>query len=870
MKKFIGLILIQAVVIGSIFGQNSFKKLYGINNMDIEVGPDDCVVSTSDGGYAFVASPEDDYGTGAQFGLIVKTDNYGNIQWSKRCESFQYDPKFHEILQTNDGGYLISGFENGVSHVLKFDNNGNLLWWKEYQWNDRWNLLELNDGSIILSSRNYSNKIIKLDSFGNEIWANEITTPYVYLSGINHTIDNHLVISGRYLSSISPALSSSFVSKLDYSGNVIWSNFYTYTSNISFETITPISDSGFVATGNYGNNDLIVKLDKYGDTVKAINQSFSQYNSPIENNNGELIFVSSENFATVVFKTDSALNLEWCKEILTVDSLASSQTIVWGVPHHANNGGFIVSSEQMSDFGWECLGLYKFDENGEICLSNFPNYSLSFNSISIFPNPFTIAFSPFNTNPITQAWNIINITVDVKEPSVLTPDLCLISVDSTSTQNKVVWEKPITQAIDSFMVYREFGTGNYGVVGSVPYDSLSQFYDNTVGVNPNITSYRYKISAVDTCGNESQLSDFHETMHLSTNLAPNGNVNLIWDAYEGFPVTYYRILRDSTFSNNWEVLDSVSNNVFIWTDINPPTNGADYVIDVIAPFGCTSTKAQDHNSTRSNRANILGGGVSPGANFTANYTQINSGGTIDFLDQSINNPTSWTWQFPGGSPAFSTQQHPSGIAYNTVGMYDVTLIVSNANGIDTLVKTNYIEVLAGGGGSAPDCDFLTSATQVPEGTPVDFLDLTLNSPTSWTWLFPGGNPAFSTDQSPIDIYYNVAGIYDVTLIASNGNGNDTLVKTNYIEVISTIGVQEYKEGQVSIYPNPANDRLNVELQQIELPCFFALKDMQGRTVYSTVVNSKKMEVDLSAYSKGIYLIRINNDNFSRELKLVKE
>ena len=870
MKKFIGLILIQVVILGSVFGQNSFKKLYTINNMDIEVDPNDCVVSTYDGGYAFVASPKDYDGTGQSFGLFVKIDDKGNIQWSKRCESFNYNPEFNEILQTNDGGYLIAGYESGVSHVLKFDNNGNLLWWKEYQWNDRWNLLELNDGSIILSSRGYSNKIIKLDPFGNEIWANEITTPYVYLLGMNHTIDNHLVISGRYLSSISPALNSSFVSKLDYSGNVIWSNFYTYTSNITFETITPLSDSGFVATGSYGFNDLIVKLNEYGDTIKAINSNIDQNNSPIENNNGELFFVSSESFATVIYKTDSALNLEWSKEILTIDPLASPQNINLAVPHQTNNDGFIVSSRQYSDFGWRGFGLYKFDENVEICFSNFPNYSLSFNNISISPSPFTITFSPFNTNPITQAWNIINIYVDVKEPSAITPDLCLISVDSTSTQNKVVWEKPITQAIDSFMVYREFGTGNYGVVGSVPYDSLSQFYDNTVGVNPNITSYRYKISAVDTCGNESQLSDFHETMHLSTNLAPNGDINLIWDAYEGFPVTYYRILRDSTFSNNWEVLDSVSNNVFIWTDINPPTNGADYVIDVIAPFGCTSTKAQDHNSTRSNRANILGGGVSPGANFTANFTQINIGGTLDFLDQSINNPTSWTWQFPGGSPAFSTQQNPSGITYNTVGLYDVTLIVSNANGLDTLVKTNYIEVLAGSGGSAPACDFLASATQVPEGTPVDFLDLTLNSPTSWTWLFPGGNPAFSTDQSPIDIYYNTAGTYDVTLITSNGNGTDTLVKTNYIEVVSTIGVQEYKEGQVRVYPNPANDRLTVELTQIELPCFFALKDMQGRTVYNTVVNAEKLEIDLSTYAKGIYLIRVNNDNFSRELKLVKQ
>ena len=537
----------------------------------------------------------------------------------------------------------------------------------------------------------------------------------------------------------------------------------------------------------------------------------------------------------------------------------------------SSDGGFLIGFEENNPSQFWTFSISKFNSDGVVCGEtpiDITIQSANTNTVIGFGTGLNNGSETIINNSL-----ILETNLDFTESTqfqITPPPICLISVDSTSTKNKVVWEKPITQAIDSFMVYREFGTGNYGVVGSVPYDSLTQFYDNTVGVNPNITSYRYKISAIDTCGNESQLSDFHETMHLSINLAPNGDINLIWDAYEGFPVTYYRILRDSTFSNNWEVLDSVSNNVFIWTDINPPTNGADYVIDVIAPFGCTSTKAQDHNSTRSNRSNILGGGVSPGANFTANFTQINTGGTIDFLDQSINNPTSWTWQFPGGSPAFSTQQNPSGIAYNTIGLYDVTLVISNAYGIDTLVKTNYIEVLSGGGGSAPACDFIASATQVPEGTPVDYLDLSLNGPTSWTWLLPGGSPAFSTVQDPVGINYNTAGTYDVTLITENVNGTDTLVKTAYIEVTSSIGVQEYKEGQVSIYPNPANDRLTVELTQIELPCFFALKDMQGRTVYSTVVNSEKLEIDLSAYAKGIYLIRVNNDNFSRELKLVKQ
>jgi hypothetical protein len=58
---------------------------------------------------------------------------------------------------------------------------------------------------------------------------------------------------------------------------------------------------------------------------------------------------------------------------------------------------------------------------------------------------------------------------------------------------------------------------------------------------------------------------------------------LIWDEYEGFPILYYYILRDSTSTGNWEVLDSLSSNNFIYTNLNPPINGVNYVIEVLPP-----------------------------------------------------------------------------------------------------------------------------------------------------------------------------------------------------------------------------------------------------------------------------------------------
>lgn len=81
----------------------------------------------------------------------------------------------------------------------------------------------------------------------------------------------------------------------------------------------------------------------------------------------------------------------------------------------------------------------------------------------------------------------------------------------------------------------------------------------------------------------------------------------------------------------------------------------------------------------------------PKANFVALTTTICTGGSVIFNSNSLNNPTSLNWTFQGGTPASSTAANPT-VVYNSVGVYDVTLIVTNANGSDTLNILAYINV----------------------------------------------------------------------------------------------------------------------------------------------------------------------------------
>ena len=78
-------------------------------------------------------------------------------------------------------------------------------------------------------------------------------------------------------------------------------------------------------------------------------------------------------------------------------------------------------------------------------------------------------------------------------------------------------------------------------------------------------------------------------------------------------------------------------------------------------------------------------------------------------------------------------------------------------------------------------DFVTLTPQVCLEGIVYFIDRSLNSATSWQWLFPGGMPATSTLQNPT-ITYDTLGTFSVTLIATNANGSDTLFLENYVQV----------------------------------------------------------------------------------------
>lgn len=125
-----------------------------------------------------------------------------------------------------------------------------------------------------------------------------------------------------------------------------------------------------------------------------------------------------------------------------------------------------------------------------------------------------------------------------------------------------------------------------------------------------------------------------------------------------------------------------------WTNI-PGQNDDSLVHIVVSPKYLRASVSYGNCDPYFSDTLYINNGLIPFASFVANTVVIMLSDTIFFTDLSLNNPTSWFWDFGDGSN--STTQHPYHV-YQLSGTYSVSLIASNQFGSDTSLVVNYIIV----------------------------------------------------------------------------------------------------------------------------------------------------------------------------------
>lgn len=236
-----------------------------------------------------------------------------------------------------------------------------------------------------------------------------------------------------------------------------------------------------------------------------------------------------------------------------------------------------------------------------------------------------------------KGWNIPIVSPEVQP-------ICIVTVDSLTSTNLVVWEEVQPIGIHHYNIYRETSSqGEYILIDTVEASNISLF--NDVVASPLSRSWSYKISAVNGCNVEGPLSAQHRTMHLSAIYAGTNQTQVSWNAYEGTSYSSFDLWR-YTDAAGWELeanLPATQTSYIDNTDFTTP--GLDYMVELQLDQQCSALvyRAQDFNTTRSNKDKgnfILGEGTGDSNNDLNEWliSQIevypNPAATLLFIEQS--------------------------------------------------------------------------------------------------------------------------------------------------------------------------------------------------------------------------------------------
>ncbi|MBT3648098.1 MAG: T9SS type A sorting domain-containing protein [Flavobacteriales bacterium] len=129
------------------------------------------------------------------------------------------------------------------------------------------------------------------------------------------------------------------------------------------------------------------------------------------------------------------------------------------------------------------------------------------------------------------------------------------------------------------------------------------------------------------------------------------------------------------------------------------------------------------------------------------------------------------------------------------------------------------------------------------------------------WFFGDGNTTIGNVADTCHDY-DTKELYWVKLYAFSSYGSDSIVKK-----VDILGVDEIEEN-VSVYPNPASDILNISMdERIERAVVY---DIYGKLCLIDNPHSSSVRFDLSNLQRGAFILRLETENDVITRKILKE
>ena len=213
--------------------------------------------------------------------------------------------------------------------------------------------------------------------------------------------------------------------------------------------------------------------------------------------------------------------------------------------------------------------------------------------------------------------------------------------------------------------------------------------------------------------------------------------------------------------------------------------------------------------------------------------------------------TNYSWTLPSGWSGTSTTDS----IYVTVGTGTGTISVTPSNSCDTGISRtlNVTAVIP------PVANY----TYVDNLGVVTFTNSSSPDGSSFYWNFDDGGT--STLENPTHTYTAV-GDYDVAFIVTNSCTSDTITQTINIP---NLGIDEHSNLFVDVFPNPANNILNIK--NLHGTNELEIYNVLGEKFYSRTLKTVDSQINISGLNEGLYFLAIISGNGERRnIKFVKQ
>lgn len=286
-----------------------------------------------------------------------------------------------------------------------------------------------------------------------------------------------------------------------------------------------------------------------------------------------------------------------------------------------------------------------------------------------------------------QGCDAVSAPLVISGQTLPIPEICTVTATDDDLHHLVIWYKPVSAVIDSFIVMKDsLNNGNYTRAGAIAYVDLSEFED--LNSNPHIGAATYRVVAKDTCGGFSQPSAPVRPMFLQVQANIGIQRWLNWNQYisQTQNINTYIIYRGTDLLN----LDSI-------TSINAPANGFldnppglnfVYRVEALLQNECEGTRAARRGSVSNGTGNL-----SPGTVDGFKTIEVSS---VEF--SIIPNPNNGLFTI-----AYNSQQPVFASIYDLTGKLLLQeKLIGNVNTIDAqhLSKGTYIVRIADSKGFA--------------------------------------------------------------------------------------------------------------------------------------------------------------------------